>query len=171
MKLSFYILAWVRWDIIYQITRIQCLTKVYSEMAIENEYLKEKMTAIELDYGFVWPYIAAKYIYWSTNVKMTWRKKIRYVMKYRWVTNLNKGDCHFSFQILHVVKFIRKFIDDNPLCVCSEEIGSLKKLLSDQDEIKLKQKSSQVVLKLREGQYFMNVRLTVPDNYPFAATG
>ncbi|ELU12714.1 hypothetical protein CAPTEDRAFT_208488 [Capitella teleta] len=69
-------------------------------------------------------------------------------------------------QILHIAKFIRKFIDDNPLCICSDEISNLKKLLKTGDEIKLKQKTSQVILKLREGQYYMNVKLTVPDNYP-----
>lgn len=76
----------------------------------------------------------------------------------------------FSLQILHIVKFIRKFIDDNPLCVCSEEISNLKKLLQKNDEIKLKQKTSQVVLKLKEGQYFMNVKLTVPNDYPNETT-
>ncbi|ELU12713.1 hypothetical protein CAPTEDRAFT_129847 [Capitella teleta] len=74
-------------------------------------------------------------------------------------------------QILHIAKFIRKFIDDNPLCICSDEISNLKKLLKTGDEIKLKQKTSQVILKLREGQYYMNVKLTVPDNYPLEVTG
>ena len=55
-------------------------------------------------------------------------------------------------QILEVVKFARKFIDDNPLCVCSEEINAIKQTIlnPEKDEIKLKQKTSQLVAKLTE---------------------
>ena len=50
-----------------------------------------------------------------------------------------------SFQILPIATFIRKFIDDNPLCVCSDEISKIKRtMLVESDEIKLKQKTSQV---------------------------
>lgn len=50
-----------------------------------------------------------------------------------------------SFQVLAIATFIRKFIDDNPLCVCSDEISTVKRtMLREGDEIKLKQKTSQV---------------------------
>ena len=66
-----------------------------------------------------------------------------------------------------MTQFIRKFIIDNPLCVCSDEISAIKKsLLGKDDEIKLKQKTSQVILKMKEGQYYINAKLTVPDSYP-----
>jgi hypothetical protein len=41
-----------------------------------------------------------------------------------------------------------------------------KDLLKDSDELKLKQKTSQVVLKLKEKDYCLTARITVPDNYP-----
>ncbi|XP_023931502.1 uncharacterized protein LOC106155069 [Lingula anatina] len=71
-------------------------------------------------------------------------------------------------QVLMVLKFIRNFIQENPLCVCSEEISFIKKdLLQDCDDIKLKQKLSQIILKVKKDQYFMNFKITIPDNYPF----
>ncbi len=71
------------------------------------------------------------------------------------------------FQILPVLKLIRTFIDDNPLCVCSDEIGYIKReLLKDTEEIKLKQKTSQVIVKLKEDEYFITVKATIPDLYP-----
>ena len=76
------------------------------------------------------------------------------------------------FQILPITKFIRTFIDETPLCVCSDEIQYIKRnLLKDSDEMKLKQKTSQVVLKLNEGKYTLTVKLTVPDNYPHEQVG
>ncbi|CAD5115812.1 unnamed protein product [Dimorphilus gyrociliatus] len=69
-------------------------------------------------------------------------------------------------QIIHLVKFVKNFIIDNPLCVCSDEILSLKNLLTDGDEIKLKQKVSKIILKLREGSYMINSSFTIPNDYP-----
>ena len=75
-------------------------------------------------------------------------------------------------QIIAVTKFIRKFLDDTPLCVCSEEINVIKKdLVHEGDEVKLKQKTSQVVVKLREGNYLLTAKLTVPDDYPLSKLG
>ena len=52
-----------------------------------------------------------------------------------------------SFQVIAIATFIRKFIDDNPLCVCSDEISQIKRTkLGENDEIKLKQKTSQVIV-------------------------
>ena len=67
---------------------------------------------------------------------------------------------------------MKNFIVDNPLCVCSEEISNIKKkILSEYDDIRLKQKTSQVVIKLKQDGYHLNARLTVPDNYPLERTG
>ena len=56
---------------------------------------------------------------------------------------------------------------ENPLCVCSEEIASMKKdLLEDCDRLKLKQDTSQILLKIVQEQYVMNLTVTVPDLYP-----
>ena len=66
-----------------------------------------------------------------------------------------------------VLKFIHQFLDDNPLCVCSEEISKIKnELITENDKIILKQKTSQVIVKFKEQAYYLNARLTVPDKYP-----
>ena len=74
---------------------------------------------------------------------------------------------NFVLQVVHMVNFVKTFLDENPLCVCSEEIAFIKKdLITPEDEIKLKQKTSQIVLKLRQQKYFMNFNISVPDTYP-----
>lgn len=71
-----------------------------------------------------------------------------------------------------VLQFIRKFIDDNPLCVCRGEVAHIQqKLIEEGDQIKLKQKTSQVHLTVRGGAYFIRVALTVPDLYPLEKLG
>jgi len=69
-------------------------------------------------------------------------------------------------QILNVLKFIRSFIDENPLICCYDEINKIKKCLTATDELKLKQKSSSLRLKLKEGLYYINSSFDIPDNYP-----
>lgn len=72
-----------------------------------------------------------------------------------------------QYHIMHLVRFVNKFIDDNPLCVCSDEISSIKKnILGARDELKLKQKSSQVLFKLHEKEYFLHLKCTIPNDYP-----
>ena len=66
-----------------------------------------------------------------------------------------------------VLKFVHEFIFNNPLCVCSEEIHKIKReLLRGEDKIILRQKTSQVIVKLHERGYHLNVKLTIPDQYP-----
>ena len=75
--------------------------------------------------------------------------------------------CSFLFQILHLVNFVRNFVIDNPLCVCSDEIASVKKdLLEENDKLKLKQDTSQILIKVVQEQYIMNLKITIPDLYP-----
>ncbi|KYN18484.1 PREDICTED: uncharacterized protein LOC108762463 [Trachymyrmex cornetzi] len=69
-------------------------------------------------------------------------------------------------QILPILKFIRNFIEENPLICCYEEISILKKLLGDKDEFKLKQKNSSINLTLHQDLYHFKTKLEVPDNYP-----
>lgn len=69
-------------------------------------------------------------------------------------------------QILPILKFIRNFIEENPLICCYEEISILKKLLGDKDELKLKQKISSINLILYQGLYHFKTKLEVPDDYP-----
>lgn len=53
-----------------------------------------------------------------------------------------------------MVKFIAKFLDDNPLMVCSEEVTFIKKSLVDsQDDLKIKQKSGVIRYKISKDRY------------------
>jgi len=71
-------------------------------------------------------------------------------------------------QVLFVIKFIAKFIEDNPLCCCSEEISRLKSCLSPNDQLKLSQKSSSVILTINKEGYFLTVKCRVPMDYPLS---
>ena len=78
----------------------------------------------------------------------------------------------FSLQTLQMTHFLRRFIDENPLCVCSDDISRVKKsTLGPNDTIKLKQGKSQVVVKLNEGSYHITATLQVPDEYPLKQLG
>lgn len=72
-------------------------------------------------------------------------------------------------QVLNVIKFLRSFIDENPLSCCYDEINILKKTLNDNDELKLKQKTSSLGLKVHNRSYFLFCRISVPDDYPTKA--
>ena len=66
-----------------------------------------------------------------------------------------------------VLKFIRVFIDENPLCCCSEEITKVKREVSTKnDEIKLRQKNSSLTLISTEKKYRHKMRIIVPEDYP-----
>ena len=76
-----------------------------------------------------------------------------------------KQKLHF-FQVLTVLKFVRNFIDENPLSCCYNEIATIKKDLTDSDELKLKQKTSSLNLRLTQGNYFFRAKIHVPEDYP-----
>lgn len=69
-------------------------------------------------------------------------------------------------QVLNTIKFIRNFIDENPLSCCYDEISTLKRCLSGDDELKLRQKSSSIIVKASNNLYYLNCRIVVPDDYP-----
>lgn len=73
-------------------------------------------------------------------------------------------------QILKVFTFLRKFIDENPLICCYDEITDLKNILNGvRDELKLKQKTSTIVLKIVNDRYYLYGKVPVPDVYPIQA--
>ena len=65
---------------------------------------------------------------------------------------------------------MKKFLEDNPLCVCHEEITAIKQLFGESDDIKLKQKLSQVMVTLRELRYFVALRIHIGNDYPKTLT-
>lgn len=69
-------------------------------------------------------------------------------------------------QILKILIFIRNFVDENPLCCCYDEINNIKKILGEEDEVKLKQKNSSINLKIINKSYFLRTKFLVPDLYP-----
>ncbi|XP_056639960.1 uncharacterized protein LOC130447264 [Diorhabda sublineata] len=71
-------------------------------------------------------------------------------------------------QVLNTIKFLRNFLDENPLSCCYDEISNIRKLFQA-DELKLKQKSSTVVFNLKNGEYYLTCRIFVPDNYYLSA--
>lgn len=71
-------------------------------------------------------------------------------------------------QVLLVIKFLRNFIDENPLSCCYDEISELKKFLNDEDILKLKQKTSSIVFKINNQKYYLNFRVVIPDYYPLS---
>ena len=69
-------------------------------------------------------------------------------------------------QVLPTLKLIRNFIDENPLICCYDEISSLKRILANDDELKLRQKHSSIGLKVQQGLYYLKAKIEVPNNYP-----
>lgn len=70
-------------------------------------------------------------------------------------------------QVLKVFTFLRKFIDENPLICCYDEITELKSILTNSnDELKLKQKTSTIILRIVNDQYYLDGKVIVPDTYP-----
>ena len=74
------------------------------------------------------------------------------------------------FQIIELVSFIRNFLENNPLCVCFDEISAVKEMMREHDELRLKQKASQVCVTFKELNYFVSLRIEVPDEYPRVAS-
>ena len=58
-------------------------------------------------------------------------------------------------QIISLIKFINNILEENPLFVCSDEVSKVKKkLVQEQDEFKVKQKTGVI-------DYRMAVKITV----------
>ena len=69
--------------------------------------------------------------------------------------------------MLHILKFVRKFLDDNPFTVCSDELSFIKKeLVTETDEIKTKQKAGVITLHVKVEEYFVKLKCKVPNEYP-----
>lgn len=70
-------------------------------------------------------------------------------------------------QLLPVLKLLKQFLDDNPFAICSEELSFIKKeLVTDKDEIKVKQKSGVISMTINQDNYYFSFKLVVPDEYP-----
>uniref|UniRef100_A0A1A9W6M4 RWD domain-containing protein n=1 Tax=Glossina brevipalpis TaxID=37001 RepID=A0A1A9W6M4_9MUSC len=72
-------------------------------------------------------------------------------------------------QCLPVLRFMQEYVQENPLCICFDEIQALRKDLGSNaspEQLKLKQKTSAVILTAKIGAYFYRVKAIVPDDYP-----
>jgi len=66
-----------------------------------------------------------------------------------------------------VLKFIESFMDEHPLLCCSEEISKIKQeVAGENDEIKLRQKSSSIILISSHEKYSAKLKLVIPEDYP-----
>ena len=67
---------------------------------------------------------------------------------------------------LFVIKFVRQFLAENPLCCCSEEISEIKKKFGNEDRIKLSQKTSSLSLHIAQNKYYFKCKIRIPMDYP-----
>lgn len=79
--------------------------------------------------------------------------------------------CIGQTQILFLTKFLRKFIDENPLLPCRDEIAQAKKeVFQDCDVVKMKQKQGKINIHAKKNKYFFKFSIAVPDEYPVTRT-
>lgn len=70
-------------------------------------------------------------------------------------------------QVLPLLKFLTKTLQENPLCICYDEVATLKKLAVGRDtEVKLNQKKSCIGLNVRAEKYFFKLDTYIPPDYP-----
>ena len=75
-------------------------------------------------------------------------------------------------QVVTLLKFVSDFVASNPFLVCSEELNFIKKeLCRDGDDLKVKQKAGVLHYKAYEGKYFIDFKLSVPNEYPDKPVG
>uniref|UniRef100_A0A336K616 CSON000972 protein n=1 Tax=Culicoides sonorensis TaxID=179676 RepID=A0A336K616_CULSO len=78
-----------------------------------------------------------------------------------------KGNLLGKPQILPLLKFLSKTLNENPLCICYDEVVALKQLcVGTQSEIKLKQKKTSVGLNARAEKYYFKLDAFIPSDYP-----
>lgn len=68
--------------------------------------------------------------------------------------------------VLFILKLINQFFDDNPLSCVAEEISHIKRLLGNEDKLKLSQKTSSLTLVVTKNKYYLKTKVNVPNNYP-----
>ena len=66
-----------------------------------------------------------------------------------------------------ICKVVRQFLEENMFIVCAAELDSIKRnLLKDGDEIKIKQKAGSFHVNVHKNGYFMNLKMSITDDYP-----
>eukprot|EP00095_Tigriopus_kingsejongensis_P008859 maker-scaffold15_size728074-snap-gene-4.23 protein:Tk08859 transcript:maker-scaffold15_size728074-snap-gene-4.23-mRNA-1 annotation:"PREDICTED: uncharacterized protein LOC100880791" len=70
--------------------------------------------------------------------------------------------------ILPMAKFIHKFLSENPLSCCLDEINRLKSKLGPDERLKLSQKNASMSLLLQKRHYYLKLKILVPRDYPQA---
>lgn len=73
-------------------------------------------------------------------------------------------------QVIPILVFVRRFLDENALIACSDEFQYIKsRLLTDADQLKAKQKAGILSIRANQDKYFLDVKITVPDDYHASA--
>ncbi|XP_055532358.1 uncharacterized protein LOC129722703 [Wyeomyia smithii] len=70
-------------------------------------------------------------------------------------------------QVMNILKFIDCYLRENPLCIVTQEIFSIKKLLEGTNgDLKLRQKTSSICLTAKGGPFYYNAKFYIPERYP-----
>ncbi|CAK8683370.1 uncharacterized protein LOC143450893 [Clavelina lepadiformis] len=70
-------------------------------------------------------------------------------------------------QVFQLTKFLRRFLDENPLLPCRDELTYVKKeLIEDGDSLKMKQKQGVITAEIKQNKYNFKFTVSVPDKYP-----
>ena len=73
-------------------------------------------------------------------------------------------------QVVAAARFVRDFIWENRFTVCSEELSFIKKkLICENDVLKVKQKQGVIHIKAVKNKYHLDCKFTIPDEYPAKA--
>lgn len=78
-----------------------------------------------------------------------------------------KSDLLGKPQIIPLLKYLSKTLEENPLCICYGEVLTVKDLIARSNgELKLKQKKSIIALSAKGGAYYFKLDIFIPTNYP-----
>uniref|UniRef100_H2YY37 RWD domain-containing protein n=1 Tax=Ciona savignyi TaxID=51511 RepID=H2YY37_CIOSA len=74
-------------------------------------------------------------------------------------------------QVMILLKFLRKFLDENPLLPCRDELNNVKKDLLQEgvDVMKMKQKQGITSVEIFKGNYHLKFTVSIPDDYPLTS--
>ena len=72
---------------------------------------------------------------------------------------------------IHIHKvcyFVQKFLNENPLSACADELSFIKTHLIDPetDSVRQRLRAGVILLSVKRGSYFLEAKLSIPDSYP-----
>ena len=80
-----------------------------------------------------------------------------------------EANCHIGQVHIHkVCYFVQRFLKENPLSACADELSFIKSHLIDPDTDSLRQrlKAGVILISVKKGSYYLEAKLSIPDSYP-----